>query len=87
MLISIVKIAFKKRLGIREKTPKRFDSNASAFELKHKDVWFETQVRFQSNVLVFFEKVKMVSESSCERLLKRSFTGQWLNVMRRKLIA
>lgn len=66
---------------------KRLNLIASTFELKHKDVWFGTQVRFQSNVLVFFEKVKMVSESSCERLLKRSFTGKWLNVMRRKLIA
>ena len=50
-----------KRLGIREKTPKRFDSNASAFESKHKDVWFETQVRFQSNVLVFFQAVEICS--------------------------
>ena len=60
MLISIVKIAFRKTLRHSEKTPKRFDSNASAFELKHKDVWFETQVRFQSNVLVFFRPLKYV---------------------------
>ena len=33
----------------------RFDLNASAFELKHKDVWFETQRRFDMNVLAFFE--------------------------------
>ena len=31
-------VFFFKRLGIREKRPKRFDSNASAFESKYKDV-------------------------------------------------
>ncbi len=49
--------ALEKRKCVSDKTPLRFNLNASAFEVKRPCVWIKTLWRLKQNTRTFFERL------------------------------